>query len=116
MPALSLPIPDDFFDLPPLPPVEVARFRAFGHQILKEQVEVVKLKYGPIEWSMRSKTATASVFEGRESNVPMFLARTEIEATLEDAIAVFQTTTVAGTRQAQAEFQPLVLDKVRLYN
>ncbi|KAH9096180.1 hypothetical protein LEN26_017573 [Aphanomyces euteiches] len=80
------------------------------------QVEVAKLKDGSVDWSLRSKTATTSIYEGRHDNAPIFLARTEIEATLEDAIAVFFTTTVEATRRLQADFQPLVLDKVRLCN
>ncbi|KAH9096285.1 hypothetical protein Ae201684P_009519 [Aphanomyces euteiches] len=64
---------------------------------------VAKLKDGSVDWSLRSKTATTSIYEGRHDNAPIFLARTEIEATLEDAIAVFFTTTVEATRRLRAD-------------
>ncbi|KAH9102000.1 hypothetical protein LEN26_015606 [Aphanomyces euteiches] len=116
MPELSVPIPNDFFQLPRLTQTDIERYQAVGHEFVKLFVDVAKIKYGTIDWSIQSKTPEITVFECRANHVPMHLVRTEINATLEEAIAVFQTTTLTETRKLQAEVQPLVLDKVRLYN
>ncbi|CAK4086228.1 unnamed protein product [Aphanomyces euteiches] len=113
---LRLPIPHNFFLLPRLERPDIERYRAFGHKVAREFVDLTKLKHGPIDWTLRSTTSTTVVYEGRNSAEPIFLARTEIQATLDEVISVFQTTSVAATRKLQAEFQPLVRDKVRLHN
>ncbi|CAK4662755.1 hypothetical protein LEN26_004862 [Aphanomyces euteiches] len=111
-----LPIPHNFLQLQRLEPADIERYRAFGHQVAREFVDLIDLEHGQIDWTFRSTTSTTTVYEGGNSAEPVYLARTEIHATLEEAIAVFQTTTVTATRKLQAKLQPLVLDKIRLYN
>ncbi|CAK4627592.1 unnamed protein product [Aphanomyces euteiches] len=116
MPELSLPIPRDFFALPRLSAAGIERHRALGHDVANQFVRATKLKHGSIDWTLRSTTSTAVIYDGRDSGVPAFLARAVINTTLQEVIDLFQTTSVAETRRLQEEIQPLVLDKVRLHN
>ncbi|CAK4716088.1 unnamed protein product, partial [Aphanomyces euteiches] len=116
MPELLLPVPDDFFNLPKLSPADVERYRMVGHHAAAELLEFAKLDGGPITWTLRSTNSTMTLYESTEDKMPIYLVTSEIQATLEDAMAVFQTTTLEATRQILAQYQPVVLDKVRLYN
>ncbi|CAK4338998.1 unnamed protein product [Aphanomyces euteiches] len=116
MAELRFPISDEFFQLPTIQPAEIERYRAFGRQVAQELVDMAKLTNGHINWTKQSKTSTATLFESRVENLPAFLAESEILATVDKVIAVFQTTTMPTTRNLQRRFQPAVLDIVRLYN
>ncbi|KAG9403278.1 hypothetical protein AC1031_005924 [Aphanomyces cochlioides] len=116
MSDLLLPVPDDFSNLPKLSPADVERYRTFGHHAAAELLEFAKLDGGRINWTLRSTNSTMTLYESIEDKMPIYLVTSEFQATLEDAMAVLQTTTVAATRQILAQFQPVVLDKVRLYN
>ncbi|KAG9410826.1 hypothetical protein AC1031_018850 [Aphanomyces cochlioides] len=114
--TLKYPIPDDFFDVPPLKIEDVDRLRALGCDAAQEVIEYCKLTGGPVDWTYYTQYPTATVYKAREDDLPMFLVKTEIQATIEDVVAIFTTTTTSETRQVLAGFAPIFLDKIRVAN
>ncbi|KAH9152169.1 hypothetical protein AeRB84_005358, partial [Aphanomyces euteiches] len=116
MPELDVPLPDDFFQLPKLSPTDVDRYREFGRRASREMLDFTKLKGGRVDWALHSNNSSVNVYVGTQAKLPVHLTRTEVETTLDEVRDVCMKTTVSGAREFQAKFQPVVLDKVRLYN
>ncbi|KAG9412860.1 hypothetical protein AC1031_015755 [Aphanomyces cochlioides] len=114
--TLKLPIPDDFFQVPPLSDEQIDMYRSIGAQAGSDLIKYINLTGGLVDWTFHSKNETATMYASREADVPIFRVCTEIEASLEDVIALFLTPSTSETRQVLAAYLPLFIDKVRLYN
>ncbi|CAK4619290.1 unnamed protein product [Aphanomyces euteiches] len=114
--TLKLPLADDFFQLPALTADEVERYRAIGSKAAADLIRYTELTGGPIDWTFHSNNSTATMYSGRDEDVPIFRVYAEIEATIEDIVSIFLTPTTAETRQIMAVYLPLFVDKVRLCN
>ncbi|ETV93948.1 hypothetical protein H310_12283 [Aphanomyces invadans] len=114
--TLQVPISLDFFQCPPLPPTDIARFIALGEKAAKDLVEFTQLVGGSINWAFYAQDDKVKLFRGRHENVPLFCAHTEIEATLDDIIPNFLTFDTPSVRASAFTFFPDIMDIVRLYN
>ncbi|KAH9163017.1 hypothetical protein LEN26_000680 [Aphanomyces euteiches] len=65
----------------------------------ENHLEYCKLTGGPVDWTYYTQYPTATVYKAREDDLPMSLVKTEIQATIEDVVAIFTTTTTSETRQ-----------------
>ncbi|KAH9168640.1 hypothetical protein AeNC1_017885 [Aphanomyces euteiches] len=113
--TLETPVPDNFFNPPPLSPGKIEELRAIGHRAKRDLLEYSKLTGGPVEWTLRNNDAKTQIYSAREGNVPLFLGVTELETTLDEARAIFTAVTTSDARRVNAAYLPDVLDEVRLY-
>ncbi|KAG9409389.1 hypothetical protein AC1031_019643 [Aphanomyces cochlioides] len=117
---LRVPVADDFFKCAPHTPDQVEHFRQYGYESAHDLVEYTQVTRG-IEWVLHTKLTASSgrstqIYKAKEDDLPMYCAQTEVEATLDDLIAIFLTTNTQDAREANAAFFPDVPDIVRLYN
>ncbi|KAH9100261.1 hypothetical protein LEN26_016017 [Aphanomyces euteiches] len=105
---LKMPVPDDFFNPPPLAADKIQELRAVGYRAQRDLLEYTKLTGGPVEWTLHTN-------EAREGNLPLFLGTTEVESTLDEVRAIFTAPTTSDVRRVNAAYFPDVLDEVRLY-
>ncbi|KAH9114033.1 hypothetical protein LEN26_013067, partial [Aphanomyces euteiches] len=112
---LKTPVPDDFFDPPPLSPDKIEELRAVGYKAQHDLPEYTKLTGGPVEWTLRTNDNKVQVYTAREGNLPLFMGTTEIESSLDEVRAIFTAPTTADIRRVDAAYFPDVLDEVRLY-
>ncbi|CAK4672943.1 unnamed protein product [Aphanomyces euteiches] len=130
---LKTPVPDDFFDPPPLSPDKIQELRAVGYRAQRDlvrrssitmecslthplvQLEYANLTGGPVEWTLRTNDAKVQVYTARQGNLPLFLGTTEVESTLDEVRAIFTAPTTADVRRVNAAYFPDVMDEVRLY-
>ncbi|CAK4623584.1 unnamed protein product [Aphanomyces euteiches] len=118
---LRVPVADDFFKCAPLTPDQVEHFRQYGYESAHDLVEYTQLTDGRIEWVLHTKLTASSgrstqIYKAKEDGLPMYCAQTEVEATLDDMIAIFLTTNTQDAREANAAIVPDVPDIFRLYN
>ncbi|CAK4080293.1 unnamed protein product [Aphanomyces euteiches] len=118
---LRVPVADDFFKCAPLTPDQVEHFRQYGYESAHDLVEYTQLTDGRIEWVLHTKLTASSgrstqIYKAKEDGLPMYCAQTEVEATLDDMIAIFLTTNTQDAREANAAIFPDVPDIFRLYN
>ncbi|CAK4381152.1 unnamed protein product [Aphanomyces euteiches] len=69
---LKTPVPDDFFDPPPLSPDKIQELRAVGYRAQRDLLEYAKLTGGPVEWTLRTNDAKVQVYTARQGNLPLF--------------------------------------------
>ncbi|KAG9406515.1 hypothetical protein AC1031_002836 [Aphanomyces cochlioides] len=110
-----MPVPDDFFNPPPLSPDKIEELRAVGYRAQRDLLEYTKLTGGPVEWTLHTNESKVQVYTAREGNLPLFLGTTEFESTLDEVRAIFTAPTTADVRRVNAAYFPDVLDEVRLY-
>ncbi|CAK4281510.1 unnamed protein product [Aphanomyces euteiches] len=113
--SLKTPVPDDFFNPPPLSATKVDELRAIGHRARRDLLEYTKMKGGPIEWTLHTNDGKVQVYTAREENLPLFLGTTLIESTLDEVRAIFTAPTTADIRRINSAYYPDILDEVRLY-
>ncbi|CAK4769992.1 unnamed protein product [Aphanomyces euteiches] len=113
--TLETPVPDNFFNPPPLSPGKIEELRAIGHRAKRDVLEYSKLTGGPVEWTLRNNDAKTQIYSAREGNVPLFLGVTELETTLDEARAIFTAVTTSDARRVNAAYLPDIQDEVRLY-
>ncbi|CAK4132601.1 unnamed protein product [Aphanomyces euteiches] len=112
---LRVPVADDFFKCAPLTPDQVEHFRQYGYESAHDLVEYTQLTDGRIEWVLHTKLTASSgrstqIYKAKEDGLPMYCAQTEVEATLDDMIAIFLTTNTQDAREANAAIFPDVPD------
>ncbi|CAK4082817.1 unnamed protein product [Aphanomyces euteiches] len=112
---LKMPVPDDFFNLPPLAPDKIQELRAVGYRAQRDLLEYTKLTGGPVEWTLHTNESKVQVYTAREGNLPLFLGTTEVESTLDEVRAILTAPTTSDVRRVNAAYFPDVLDEVRLY-
>ncbi|CAK4098348.1 unnamed protein product [Aphanomyces euteiches] len=109
--SLKTPVPDDFFNPPPLSATKVDELRAIGHRARRDLLEYTKMKGGPIEWTLHTNDGKVQVYTAREENLPLFLGTTLIESTLDEVRAIFTAPTTADIRRINSAYYPDILDE-----
>ncbi|KAH9180195.1 hypothetical protein AeNC1_017161, partial [Aphanomyces euteiches] len=113
---LKTPVPLDFFQCFPLTSPEISNYRQLGRQAVHDLMTQATLTGGQYEWSLHSTHGAIKVYRAENVENPVYCARTELEATLDDIVDIFLKTTTNEVRQVNEEFFPYILDTVRLYN
>ncbi|CAK4067626.1 unnamed protein product [Aphanomyces euteiches] len=113
---LPIPVPIDFFQCPPMSALDIKKYRGIGVQAAQDLIDFTRLTNGPIDWVLHTHSKAVQMYTARHENIPIFCLLSEIEASLDDIIAIFLKTTTADLRQTNSAFFPNLLDKVRLAN
>ncbi|CAK4777627.1 unnamed protein product [Aphanomyces euteiches] len=96
--------------------LDIKKYRGIGVQAAQDLIDFTRLTNGPIDWVLHTHSKAVQMYTARHENIPIFCLLSEIEASLDDIIAIFLKTTTADLRQTNSAFFPNVLDKVRLAN
>ncbi|CAK5015824.1 unnamed protein product [Aphanomyces euteiches] len=112
---LKTPVPDDFFNPPPLSPDKIEELRAVGYRAQRDLLEYTKLTGGQVEWTLRTTDANVKIYSAGEGNLPLFLGTAEIQSTLDEMRGIMTAPTTADARRVNDAYFPDVLDEVRLY-
>ncbi|CAK4148094.1 unnamed protein product [Aphanomyces euteiches] len=96
--------------------LDIKKYRGIGVQAAQDLIDFTRLTNGPIDWVLHTHSKAVQMYTARHENIPIFCLLSEIEASLDDIIAIFLKTTTADLRQTNSAFFPNLLDKVRLAN
>ncbi|CAK4731457.1 unnamed protein product [Aphanomyces euteiches] len=108
---LPIPVPIDFFQCPPMSALDIKKYRGIGVQAAQDLIDFTRLTNGPIDWVLHTHSKAVQMYTARHENIPIFCLLSEIEASLDDIIAIFLKTTTADLRQTNSAFFPNLLDK-----
>ncbi|CAK4703011.1 unnamed protein product [Aphanomyces euteiches] len=113
---LTTPVPDDFFECPPLSAKEIQDFRELGIAAMHDLLELTKLQGGPADWTLVKNGPKVQIYMTKHNDIPTYLGTTQIESTLEEMQAIFSSVTTAQARGVIADYFPNLRDMVCLYD
>ncbi|CAK4515448.1 unnamed protein product [Aphanomyces euteiches] len=91
--------------------LDIKKYRGIGVQAAQDLIDFTRLTNGPIDWVLHTHSKAVQMYTARHENIPIFCLLSEIEASLDDIIAIFLKTTTADLRQTNSAFFPNLLDK-----